>query len=205
MPSMDSEDCSDLYVIGRFKEKNQKTDTHFRAQNGFGSFNWRMVWEFDIDEELDDATLYLQVWDKDYFSADDYICDGSISFKNLAIEVWQNDIPRKLNDKESFVVDLTKDQKSIGNVKITLEVVPFEKDNKVGLGRDAPNHSPWLPPPTGRFEWSANPWKLFTRCVGPKVRSKVCCFICVSLCVSILIAILPTVLGNLIANLISKI
>lgn len=46
---------------------------------------------------------------------------------------------------------------------ISLEILPMEKakENVVGKGRESPNHSPWLPPPTGRFEWSANPWKLF--------------------------------------------
>ncbi len=27
----------------------------------------------------------------------------------------------------------------------------------VGKGREEPNHSPWLPPPIGRFEWTWNP------------------------------------------------
>ena len=33
--------------------------------------------------------------------------------------------------------------------------------NKVGIGRSEPNHSPWLPPPVGRFEFSWNPITLF--------------------------------------------
>ena len=44
-----------------------------------------------------------------------------------------------------------------------MELVPktVVKENPVGLGRSEPNHSPWLPPPIGRFEWSANPLTLF--------------------------------------------
>jgi len=37
------------------------------------------------------------------------------------------------------------------------------KENPVGMGRSEPNNSPWLPPPDGRFEWSANPFSLFVK------------------------------------------
>ena len=34
------------------------------------------------------------------------------------------------------------------------------KSNPVGKGRTEPNHSPYLPPPTGRISWSLNPFKM---------------------------------------------
>lgn len=48
---------------------------------------------------------------------------------------------------------------------MSLELVPKKtaESNKVGLGRQEPNHSPWLPPPVGRFEFSWNPITLFVR------------------------------------------
>ena len=53
--------------------------------------------------------------------------------------------------------------KTKGKLTLSFEIVPktISKENPVGLGRSEPNHSPWLPPPVGRFEWSANPFKLF--------------------------------------------
>lgn len=45
------------------------------------------------------------------------------------------------------------------------EIIPWEVADKikVGQGREEPNHSPWLEPPIGRFEWALNPLTLFVR------------------------------------------
>ena len=37
------------------------------------------------------------------------------------------------------------------------------KTNPVGKGRTEPNHSPYLPPPTGRISWTWNPFKMIVR------------------------------------------
>ena len=38
------------------------------------------------------------------------------------------------------------------------------KTNPVGKGRSEPNHSPYLPPPTGRISWTWNPFKMIVSC-----------------------------------------
>lgn len=52
---------------------------------------------------------------------------------------------------------------SVGKLTVSLELVPKEnaESSKVGKGREEPNHSPWLPPPIGRFQWALNPITLF--------------------------------------------
>ena len=35
--------------------------------------------------------------------------------------------------------------------------------NPVGKARSEPNHSPYLPPPTGRISWTWNPFKMIVR------------------------------------------
>lgn len=77
--------------------------------------------------------------------------------------------------------------------------------NPTGTGRNEPNHSPYLPPPTGRISWSLNPFKMLNQFVGPEVRRKVymacCCLCCVMLCA----LILPMVFSDVISQLIVKI
>lgn len=48
---------------------------------------------------------------------------------------------------------------------MSFEIIPESNAEKykVGKGREEPNHSPWLPPPIGRFEWALNPITLFVK------------------------------------------
>ena len=50
-----------------------------------------------------------------------------------------------------------------GKVQIKIDVLPilFAGKNKVGKARDSPNHSPLLPQPEGRIEFTLNPLKMF--------------------------------------------
>lgn len=71
----------------------QKTDIHYNSLNGEGNFNWRFVFRVmyckserviivpkkisifsltDTEEKLP-CILYLQVWDSDHFSPDDFL------------------------------------------------------------------------------------------------------------------------------------
>ena len=104
VPSMDVEDCSDLYIEGNFRGKIQTTDTHFRAQNGFGSFNWRMVWPITLSDEDMDLSISFQVWDKDFFSPNDYIAEGTLEFQNEAKEAYKNDYSVKKKGKKEIKI-----------------------------------------------------------------------------------------------------
>jgi len=115
VPSNDIEDCSDLYVTGIVDEKQQKTDTHFRAQGGIGSFNWRMIWPIKLP--MENPTITFQIWDKDYFSPNDFISECSMSFEKQANEAWETDnsikiygeskveITQKLQKKMNSAID----------------------------------------------------------------------------------------------------
>lgn len=48
---------------------------------------------------------------------------------------------------------------------MSLEIMPIWKSEMciVGEGRKEPNTNPFLPPPTGRFEWSMNPFKILVK------------------------------------------
>uniref|UniRef100_A0A8V0Z7X1 C2 domain-containing protein n=1 Tax=Gallus gallus TaxID=9031 RepID=A0A8V0Z7X1_CHICK len=87
---------SDIYVTGwldGLEEQKQRTDVHYRALQGDGSFHWRFVFPFQylaaerrcvlpqkehfwsLDETVLKVPpkLILQVWDNDKFSADDFL------------------------------------------------------------------------------------------------------------------------------------
>ena len=82
MEMMDVEGTSDIYVIGYIDQKElQKTDIHFRCQTGIASFNWRMLLPLKLP--IQRPVLTLQVYDKDIFSSDDYMCGTTIDLKNI--------------------------------------------------------------------------------------------------------------------------
>ena len=61
---------NDLYVCCSLTGKGveskgnvQKTDVHYRSKNGFGSFNWRMLWTVPVPIRRP-PRLKLQLFDK---------------------------------------------------------------------------------------------------------------------------------------------
>lgn len=123
VPCQDVEDCSDLFVTAIVKDEKQKTDTHFRSQNGSGSFNWRMVW--DIELPLKDPSITLQVWDKDYFSPNDFIAEATVSFRKEAEQAFENENVEKIVGNKMVKVK----QKSVENGK-SVEKEVVVKDDK---------------------------------------------------------------------------
>lgn len=72
-------------------------------------------------------------------------------------------------------------QESRGAVCISISIWPKARADAqpVGAGRDAPNHSPYLPPPVGRISFSWNPFVLGSELLGPVLCAKLtCCLTC---------------------------
>jgi hypothetical protein len=76
------------------------------------------------------------------------------------VQQKKDDLIKEWYDEDSFYLD-TKDTEgnSVGQVRISIGVYPgeFAKSNNVGGGRSEPNHSPFLPPPVGRIQFTMNP------------------------------------------------
>ena len=79
-------DQSDLFVKAWMEDGSpQKTDTHLRAKNGVGSFNYRMIFpaKFPLKTE---PIMHLQIWDFDLAKYNDCLAETEL---NLAQHLKQ--------------------------------------------------------------------------------------------------------------------
>ena len=100
------EASSDIFIKGWLegnREDMQETDVHYRSMDGSGMFNWRFIFPFkfhkaeekivtykkaslfsvDLTEQKHKPLIYLQVWDADLFSSDDFIGDAILYLTKL--------------------------------------------------------------------------------------------------------------------------
>ena len=222
VPAQDFEDVSDLYLTVSLPEFNMKmkTDTHFRAQGGYGSFNWRTIFNIDIDEYFkpEMANLQLLVYDRDLFSANDYVAVAELNFADLIEQTLYEDTRSKMslpdeNGKDSlkFVLNAPlkladEEKKKDVKIRISVDLLTEEqaKISPAGIGRGDPNQDPFLEGPKGRFQWTMNPLKLFEQLVGPQFRKQACLICCVTFCVLILIMLIPVFFSEILATLFTK-
>lgn len=217
----DWEGTSDVYIRAFFDSTQdaKETDTHWRCKDGKASFNYRL--KFRIKNPGSAGNLNIQIWDRDVFIANDYI-GGSCLDLNTAIKdatetrrtinvnqkyfesVYKDnpeDMKLQFHDQDSFFVEcLNSKGEAAGKVRVQIDIVPIDKaeSSNVGEGRAEPNHSPYLPPPIGRLEWSFNPFKMLDQCVSKSIRNKILCAIFLVVCIVLCFAILPIVFGDII-------
>ena len=110
MEMMDIEGTSDIYVIAYFdQEEIQKTDVHYRCQNGAASFNWRILLPLKLPVQRPKITL--QVYDKDLFASDDYISGATLNLKDLMTVPKYLEMPIKFT--RDYYNGLTEEGKKI--------------------------------------------------------------------------------------------
>ena len=119
MEMMDVEGTSDIYIVGYIGQKDsQKTDIHFRCQDGNASFNWRMLLPLEIPTQK--PLLTIQVYDKDIFSSDDYISGATLNLKDLLTLPKYLGMPVKFT--KSYYEGLTEaEQKVYGDIEFLSE------------------------------------------------------------------------------------
>ncbi|CAG2103855.1 unnamed protein product, partial [Medioppia subpectinata] len=188
------EKMSDIYVKGWLKgpEDMQCTDIHYRSLTGEGNFNWRFVFPFEYLPAEDKivisrketvfswdeteckipARLFLQVWDADHFSADDFLG---------AITLDLNRFPRGAKTAKLCSLDMLKNDRSTPtvlvaflwqqgqgrsrtprtNIEAELQLLTKEEAerNPVGFGRGEPDPLERPNRPDSSFLWVLNPLK----------------------------------------------
>jgi len=115
--------------------------------------------------------LSLQAKDVDLLSKNDYIGSTSLNLsepikaciltgRKISINkaYYLNFLEKKMGDNklkfennESFWIDLLDGRSVNGKARVSIDIIPKEQATlmPVGEGRSEPNHSPYLPPPTG--------------------------------------------------------
>merc|ERR1712013_476847 len=204
---------NDLYVSGFLdgstekKLKAQQTDLHFRSQKGFGSFNWRMKFKLDLPC-VKPPRFRLQIWDKDFFSTNDSICEAYLSLAGLfKLALKRKDrIQMKFGGKERFWINELRHPNFEGNqgkIKISMECMPVSVAQQLpaGFGRSEPNMNPHLPEPNGRSEFSIfSPFKSLRNLVGDQMYYKLLCGFLLSAATSFLVLIGPTLASTMMAK-----
>lgn len=205
---------NDLYVCcsltGRGVEPKgnvQKTDVHYRSKNGFGSFNWRMLWTVPVPVRRP-PRLKLQLFDKD-FGGDDSICECIFSLMPLyRAGILKKDIVTLYEDGNDrlWLNDLKHPNcaDNAGEILISLQMLPQQiaQEFPAGKGRDAPNQNPILFPPVGRLKMGLNPIKLLGQILGPSIMRKCHMIMCAGCAVVALIVFAPAI-GMLIVQKVS--
>jgi len=81
----------------------------------------------------------------------------------------------------------------MGKLCLSIELIPKAdaEQNDNGFGRNDPNHSPKLPPPTGRLSFSWNPFAMGAQLCGPKICFYFTCCILGSLMIVLMIFCQP--------------
>jgi len=79
---MDFEGTSDIFVRAFIDpEDDHFTDTHWRCQDGEGSFNWRLL--MPLKSQKPNYNLTIQAWDKDVIASNDLIGDFNIDLQPI--------------------------------------------------------------------------------------------------------------------------
>ncbi|XP_043799116.1 otoferlin-like [Apis laboriosa] len=219
------EKCSDIYVKGWITyDDYQKTDIHYNSLNGEGNFNWRFVFRVmyckserviivpkkisifsltDTEEKLP-CRLYLQVWDSDHFSPDDFLGAltldlsamprGSPNSKNCTLKLLNPNLPTINLFKVTRVKAWWPFEQSVnagqyiqaGKIEMEISILKAEEadENPAGRGRDPPQELPPPNRPETSFSWFLNPWKAFRYVVCRYYRWRIiCCIVCLLLLV----------------------
>ncbi|XP_017071773.1 otoferlin [Drosophila eugracilis] len=207
---------SDIYVIGwcEDEDKRQTTDIHYRSFAGDAAFNWRMVFDMKYSpnedlmvirrkagllEEIEFKKLpiiYLQVWDKDVLSKDEYLAALELNLSNMyapypnellckpypkkrkRINLFKRKVingwfPLENNNKPSQIRSKTKVQ--TGKMQLNIEICTgVEAANRpAGRGQDPPMAlEPPFRPDTS-FNPLTNPCKSFRHILWPAIRKYV--------------------------------
>ena len=222
VPFGDIEGVSDLYIVASINSGEKKeTDTHYRSQNGNASWNWRMKFPLEVDEQYK-CLLYLQLWDRDIVSFDDAIGDATLDLTDIALQALETgDTIKKTGtsenigdrlkrqENEKFWVDfssITNDGKTIkaGKLLISVEILPNIKALACanGEGRSEPNIEPILPEPEGRIKLTLNPLTMLKQMIGEELRRKICCGLICAICLFLFVMTIPTFFSSSVSVLI---
>jgi hypothetical protein len=215
---------TDLYITGSVDESGaavapamQTTDTHLRARNGVGNFNWRFKFPIALPcKPGKQPRLRLQVWDMDFFSANESLCETYLSLRGMCdtafatkgrVKLMKKDADSALgllSDKITFDKLTHPNEPEVeGSMQVSIELLPLVAAQALpaGFGREAPNTNPHLAEPPGRIDWSLwHPWDACVEILGDNICKKVGLLVFLSALVSLIYFLAPMIVSQIVAN-----
>ncbi|KAL3320563.1 hypothetical protein Ciccas_000767 [Cichlidogyrus casuarinus] len=243
------EASSDIFVKGWMKGlglDDQTTDVHYRSLTGEGNFNWRFVFAFEYDNATDQIVyskkdsvfaidemevrapckLFLQVWDSDLVSADDFL--GGIEFpisriprgaKTAAscglhqlekdgsvptINMFHNKRYRGFWPCVAIDEDDPNQLNVTGKIDAELHLLTEEEaeQNPAGKGREEPNPLPQPNRPETSFLSMMNPLKVIKYLICTKFKSLLIKLLIISALLALVVLFIYAAPGYLVKKMI---
>ena len=224
---VDSEGAVDIFVQVSFGFQSQKTDTHFRSKTGYGSFNFRTVFELQLDEYTNPSDLQLgfRVFDRDFFSENDFVAGGVLDIRGCVLQAAAMDSkqtflgpsPRGEPGSPRFILEAAfnpnselREQYGAKNrvrLLVSVDVLPQEDAASfpVGRGRNEPNRDPFLPKPRKRkIGLGVNPLAILENALGPEYKTLLSVGCVAVYCLAVLVIFLPVFLAVLASMAITR-
>jgi hypothetical protein len=213
---------TDLYVTGSVDDlghgvvlPTQSTDTHLRSRGGVGNFNWRMKFPINLPSKRT-PRLRLQVWDMDFFSANESLCETYLSLRGLcSTAVFKKGRVKLMQKDEDSPIGLMTDKITFrklthpnvpnveGSLTVSIELMPLSVAQALpaGLGRDAPNSNPHLAEPPGRVDWSLfHPIDMCYEILGDNICKKLLLLTVLAALASAIYFLAPMIVSQIVAN-----
>eukprot|EP00727_Mastigamoeba_balamuthi_P006292 m51a1_g2283 putative C-tail anchored protein (1298) ;mRNA; r:389989-394502 len=134
---------SDIFLVGYTHHSNpQKTDIHWRSEDGTGMFNWRFVFPVTLPSKIG-PHLTLQVWDKDLLNPNDIIAEAKVNLRALCRRAYAERRSVSLPRQWVSLLHPNYDGPQ-GKVELTVDLLTEDEAlrNPAGKGRDPPNALP---------------------------------------------------------------
>ena len=116
-------------VANKINEQKKQTDTHWRAKEGRGNFNYRMLFNFEIDPRLPvrrPCTLTLKCWNKEPLR----LTSNLLGYKEVDISSM---LTEALTERRHFLKrsQLTEETFQVGNsVELERLLDRFKNENR---------------------------------------------------------------------------
>jgi len=190
---------SDIFVVA-FVEgvESQKTDIHWRSENGEGMFNWRML--FPITLPYKTPRFRIQIWDKDLLNPNDVIAEANLNLNGFFKKAYKDEAGTSHTiDKQFITLTHPNFEGPQGRVEVSIELLTDEEARRLpaGKGRGEPNQNPHLEEPD-RPDTSfnpLNPFSFISKVIWRKNKPKIIC-VCVCILVLILIPVILVVVKS---------
>eukprot|EP00736_Rhodelphis_marinus_P008919 Rmarinus@m.15524 len=228
-------DQNDLFITATLEAKKreggvitqkEETDVHWRAKDGKGSFNYRLIFNFELP--LREARLKLQAWDKDVIGSNEAIGETTLYIQNELRKALYNSrkqkaglsasvfypAPKKRRKKlaskstgflSNFLIQDDPSHEWVqlthtdypddvrGEIEIQFEILPAAeaRKRKAGVGQEAPNMNPVLPPPDRIALNFFRPDQMLKELLGPELCYKLAILSICGMCGSCLMVVGP--------------